>query len=410
MRRSTVAGVVFLALTLAVAGCSPEPAAETSAVVTTLSQAPPTTMTSAPASTTPSPPTTATTTTILVEEPLCALPERFDPGDGFFTSFAYQLIGLRAEAERLGGGFVNVTLLGGAQTPGGEFDEFFLEVEIGAALWEADEPLVDVDAVALRSRYFDPVLLDFPVDAVAFITNDGAMRTVSAVDVDGCLSAFPGMEGDRGATLMEQLLEISLPGRWERRVGMPVDLLCDWRDTPAQPERQDLMIATALANMTEVHDERERIDDLRRQANLLGERNRASIIDIFRQLFAGVPVGDLDYQYERVITIRLPGVARDDYSKLWIVLLEGDQPTFSSWLSPQRARSEVQLPVPRSNNAVSFYIGTPPGHEQTVAGFSDLPEDFQCPDQYANVEPYAVVPAEAFEASNEVINLNAYRP
>ncbi|NND03008.1 MAG: hypothetical protein HKN91_09490, partial [Acidimicrobiia bacterium] len=48
--------------------------------------------------------------------------------------------------------------------------------------------------------------------------------------------------------------------------------------------------------------EHDRLSAIRRQADQLGERHRASAIDIEHQMLAGVAPGDLDYQLTRGIT------------------------------------------------------------------------------------------------------------
>lgn len=360
--------------------------------------------------TTSSGPTTSTSSSTLPEDPICPSPEPIDHGDGFFTSYADQLIELRALAERIGGGFSRVTLLDVDRASDESDAALTFDLEIRDILWEPDKALHALDSATLNRRFIDPDPIEVPVEAVAFMTNDGVMWTVSTIDDAGCIGPLRGMEEDQGVSLVGQLLALIDEDRWERRVGMPLDSFCDMRETPDQPKRHDLMIVIALERMTEVQAERDRLQGIRQLADRVGERNRANHIDIEHQLLAGVAEDDLDFQRNRSINVRLPGLARDDAYKLTVVLLEGDPPVFSAWYGPDRARVTVELPLPRGDNVVRVYVGTFADREETVDEFPSLPRDWDCAADYADMTPYALIPAAAFQSPNETINLNDYRP
>lgn len=103
-----------------------------------------------------------------VVDRLCPVLER-RTGPGFRASPTGQLASWRQEVVEIGGGFAHVTLVGVTDDAAG------LIIEVNDVLWSAPSALEpDLDRVTLLGNArVDPSMLEFPVDVVSLVSNDG---------------------------------------------------------------------------------------------------------------------------------------------------------------------------------------------------------------------------------------------
>ena len=155
-----------------------------------------------------------------------------------------------------------------------------------------------------------------------------------------------------------------------------------------------------LARIGDIIDERHRLNDLDRRADQLSQQLGADINDLKRQLLAGVPEDELELRPLRQLTLRIPSIEKDTGSLL--VLMEGQPLQLLGWLHAD-PRTDVELLMPRPGNTVNAYL-------LEFDGLEDLGGSFDCGEALEDIQPYAVIPAEAFLEAEERLNIDKWRP
>lgn len=379
--RLTVLTLILLLVASACAGSSSlaTSATTTGAPTTTAVAAP----TSGPAATTAATVSSPTTTTAL---PVHGCPDpQVDPlGEGFQGSEVDHigvLVEWREQVVDLGGGLATIQVGEGAA---GTYGAQILDV-----FWEAPEPL---DPAIDRVHTFPGDSL-VPGRLLALLSNDGNVWLAVPVDDDGC--ALAG--SDLGQIDLTGALA-RIATSWDSLMAWPELHRCLRNSPPTRPERHDQMLAMVLDEIGDIRAEQARLDDIRRRADFLSTSTRSNGYDLELQLASGIAEADLVYRPQGQLTLRIPSL--DDQEMLQLFFFEGDPPQFLSWMDARR-RAVVEMSLPLPGNTVIAY----------VMPYSELGDyDPSCPEAFADLEPYAVIPAEELLPPNTALNLDAWRP
>jgi hypothetical protein len=379
--RLTLLTLISLLVASACAGSS-SPATSTataSAPTTTAVPAP----TNSPAGTTATTASSSTTTTALPVHG-CPDPQTDPPREGFQGSEVDHigvLVEWREQVVDLGGGLATIQVGEGA---GGTYGAQILDV-----LWEAPQPL---DPAINRVHTFPGDSL-VPGLLLALLSNDGNVWLAVPIDDDGC--ALPG--SDLGQIDLTPALAL-IATSWDSLLAWPELHRCLRNSPPTRPERHDQMLAMILDEIGDIRAEQVRLAGIRRRADFLSTSTRSNGYDLELQLASGIAEADLVYRPQGQLTLAIPSL--DGQEMLQLFFFEGDPPEFLAWMDARR-RVAVEMNLPLPGNTVIAYV-------MPYSALGDY--DPSCPEAFADLEPYAVIPAEEFLPPNTAVNLDAWRP
>jgi len=325
--------------------------------------------------------------------PWCPPPGPAPTGDGFRRDYVGVLTDWRSQVIAIGGGFAQLRLIAAAGIDGiPGFD-----VEVGDVLWDAPSEL---DRQISRVSFLgveDSSGIDVApgLDVVALLSNDGVVGSVAAIDDQGCLQAVPVPDH----LDMTQAASALVRG-WDHHLAWPAATTCDVSTAPPQPDADVDVVAGFLARIGDIVDERHRLNDLDRRADQLSHQLGADINDLKRQLLAGVPEDELELRPLRQLTLRIPSIEKDTGSLL--VLMEGQPLQLLGWLDAA-PRIDVELLMPRPDGTVNAYL-------LEFDDLEDLDGSFDCGETLKDIQPYAVIPAEAFLEAGERLDIDTWRP
>lgn len=325
--------------------------------------------------------------------PWCPPPGPAPTGDGLRRAYVGELTDWRTDVIAVGGGFAALRLIAAAEidgTPG-------FDVEVGDVLWDAPSELNRqiswVSFLGVDSSSGIDVAPD--LDVVALLSNNGVVWSIAAIDDRGCLQAVPVPDHLDMTNAARELVM-----GWEHHLAWPAATTCDVPTAPPQPDADVDVIAEFLARIGDITDERHRLNDLDRRADQLSHQLGADINDVKRQLLAGVPEDELELRPLRQLTLRIPSIEKDTGSLL--VLMEGQPLQLLGWLHAD-PRISVELLMPRPGNTVNAYL-------LEFDDLADLGGSFDCGEILEDIQPYAVIPAEAFLEAEKRLNIDKWRP